>query len=69
MGPMPLIGFDSRYRYRGMKIAQWNEIREDQGKRVPISHRNPQLDPIIRRVHQVLLGPEVPLGGLYGRVA
>ena len=31
-------------------------------------HRDPQLDPIIRRVDQILLRPKVPLGGLDGGV-
>jgi hypothetical protein len=31
-------------------------------------HRHAQLDPVVRRMNQILLGPEVSLGGLDGCV-
>ena len=37
--------------------------------RPPESHRYPQLDPVVGRVDQILLGAEVPLSRLDTRVA
>jgi hypothetical protein len=38
-------------------------------REAPKSDRHPQLDPIVGRMHQILLRSQVPLGGLHGGMA
>src|ERR1017187_7057624 len=53
-------------RRRPALSALWRAVKGDPTRGL---HRDPQLDPIVRRVSQILLGAEVPLGSLDRRVA